>query len=478
MTRVKTGYFIGLALALAVASPAAENFDQAVQKAALNYAERLRQADLELNAARAKIAAEKAPLLTALRTAEDRLIAAQEDLTRRNTGHEQVQETRRNLRKDAEALQRNRAYLDSLSLDSLKAFADTALPAEGALQADALRQLQQQFETPNGPESKAAGDVAEFLLARIEQSLGGRTVGGSARFDDDNQVWPGSFAFVGPQVYFRADHGREGLVLRPREETAGPVAVVHALPEWDAAAAAAFFQGRPGTMPADPTLGKALRLQEAKGNLLQHVKKGGLVAYAIVGVGLLSLLLILLKTRDVIRLGVDAPATVRDFLTRVAGGVPVEAERALSALKSATRELFAVGLKRREQPQDTLEEHVQAVLLRQRLTAERRLPLLAVIATAAPLMGLLGTVVGMVRTFALITVFGTGNAGKLAGGISEVLVATELGLVVAIPTLVAHGFLAHRIHKKLAMQEAYALEFVTAAKSGEPVVALEEDLPA
>jgi len=72
----------------------------------------------------------------------------------------------------------------------------------------------------------------------------------------------------------------------------------------------------------------------------------------------------------------------------------------------------------------------------------------------------------MVRTFALITVFGTGNAGKLASGISEVLVATELGLAVAIPTLVIHGFLSQRIHKKLATLERYALEFVTAATAG------------
>jgi len=89
------------------------------------------------------------------------------------------------------------------------------------------------------------------------------------------------------------------------------------------------------------------------------------------------------------------------------------------------------------------------------------LPLLAVIATAAPLMGLLGTVIGMVRTFALITVFGTGNAGKLASGISEVLVTTELGLLVAIPTLIAHGILAQRISKNLSLQERYALEFAT-----------------
>ena len=71
----------------------------------------------------------------------------------------------------------------------------------------------------------------------------------------------------------------------------------------------------------------------------------------------------------------------------------------------------------------------------------------------------------MVRTFALITVFGTGNAGKLASGISEVLVATELGLIVAIPTLIAHGFLAHRIQRNLSLLERYALEFITATET-------------
>jgi biopolymer transport protein ExbB len=124
-----------------------------------------------------------------------------------------------------------------------------------------------------------------------------------------------------------------------------------------------------------------------------------------------------------------------------------------------------VGLQYADQPKIILEERLQAVLLEQRLHYERRLPLLAVIATAAPLMGLLGTVVGMVKTFALITVFGTGNAGKLSSGISEVLVATELGLAVAIPALVTHGFLAHRIQKNLSLLERYALQFTTAVET-------------
>jgi biopolymer transport protein ExbB len=166
---------------------------------------------------------------------------------------------------------------------------------------------------------------------------------------------------------------------------------------------------------------------------------------------------------------------VHAFLLNVSEGAGAKADQAVKSLKAPVRELFVVGLRYAGSPKELLEEHLQSVLLRQRLHFERRLSLLAVIATASPLMGLLGTVVGMVKTFALITVFGTGNAGKLASGISEVLVATELGLVVAIPTLIAHGFLAHRIQRNLSMLERYALEFVTATDTakaaGKPVAA-------
>jgi biopolymer transport protein ExbB len=181
------------------------------------------------------------------------------------------------------------------------------------------------------------------------------------------------------------------------------------------------------------------------------------------------------KIRDLRDLSVDAPPVVRAFLENVYHGAWSKADLAVKSLKAPARELFEIGLQYYDSPKEILEEHLQSVLLRQRLHFERRLPLLAVIATAAPLMGLLGTVVGMVKTFALITVFGTGNAGKLASGISEVLVATELGLVVAIPTLIAHGFLSQRIQKNLSLLERYALEFVTAAETAK--VASKPEVP-
>ena len=461
----------------AVPAPAADSFDNAMGRAMLEYGERLRQASAELTATRAKIAQEKAPLLKAQRTAEDRIIAADGEITRLETAQEQSTDRRRRLIKEAESLHKNDSYANTLAQESLKAFEDGIAPGEGPIVGESLGALQRRLENPGKfTDGNPAMDAADFLLGRVRLAAGGYTAEGSSLVGEGSQAVKGTFAFVGPESYFLADQGgAAGRVVRLREGSVFPV--TYLLTDWNAESAGALFQGKPGTILADASGGKALRLKETKGSLWQHISKGGLVAYAIVGVGCLSLLLILQKTHDLSLMGMDSPEAVRDFLLAVSGGVPAEIQAALGSLKATTRELFATGLRQMDKPKVALEEHLCALLLRQRLHYERRLPLLAVIATAAPLMGLLGTVIGMVKTFALITVFGTGNAGKLASGISEVLVATELGLLVAIPTLVAHGFLAHRIQKNLSLLERYAQEFVTAAKSDKAGVSAKEAIP-
>jgi len=129
-----------------------------------------------------------------------------------------------------------------------------------------------------------------------------------------------------------------------------------------------------------------------------------------------------------------------------------------------SRGLFATALSHVGKSKEIVEEHLQAYLLRSRLNHERWLPTLRVIATAAPLMGLLGTVTGMVRTFTLITVFGTGNAARLSSGISEALVTTVEGLIVAIPTLVIYSYLAQQTQQALSSLDGYAVEISASMK--------------
>jgi biopolymer transport protein ExbB len=101
---------------------------------------------------------------------------------------------------------------------------------------------------------------------------------------------------------------------------------------------------------------------------------------------------------------------------------------------------------------------VKEVLLREVPRLERHLTTLSVLAAAAPLLGLLGTVSGLIAMFQVITQHGVNDPKLLAGGIGEALIATETGLLIAIPTLLGHNFLANRVDRIVADMEFYALK--------------------
>lgn len=453
-----------LALVVMRAVAAEEKLDDALARAALDYTKRLEQANAELTQLRARIAEEKAPLLKSRRAAEDRIIAAQTAISKLETTQAQTDDRRKKLVRAAEDLHRNVSYVATLAQDGLKGISEGMSPGEGQWLGASVETLQQKFNAQGGAQDpRNAADAAEFALAQIRHSLGGYLASGTALRNGSNLIEPGTFAFVGPETFFLPNRGGDAGTVRLREGSAQPT--FFPLSAWKPSAIKALFQGEKGEFPADATAGKALRLQQTKGSFAEHVRKGGVIAYLILVVGAVAALLAVLKIRDVARMAIDRPDRIRQALEMMARGDRTGAEAAVNRLRSTTRELFSAGLRYANLPKEILEEHLYAVLLRQRLHYERRLPLLAVIATAAPLMGLLGTVTGMVKTFALITVFGTGNAGKLASGISEVLVATELGLAVAIPALVIHGFLAHRIQRNLSLLERYAVEWVTAVET-------------
>jgi len=468
---------VAVLLLLAVALHGEESIDDAMKRATLDYGQRLRLANEELTQARERLAREKAPLLKAMRVAEDRIIAAQTQITRLETGQEQAMENSRKLGKTADTLRKNESYLNTLAHDSLTAFEEGLLPGERQFLGETIQTQQEQFNEPAKlAGSQNATEIANFLLDRVQQSLGGYTMAGSSLVEGDNQMVRGTFAFAGPETFFLPEQGGVAGTVRMRAGTVYPI--TYLLPEWKPSAAEAFFRGQMGTIYADASAGKALRLKETKGTVWQHINKGGVVSYAIICVGLFALVMVLLKIRDLARMAVDTPEAVQQCLAVITKDNRPAALQSVRSLKATTRELFHAGLLHLDESKALLEDGLNAVLLRQRLHYERRLPLLAVIATAAPLMGLLGTVTGMVRTFSLITVFGTGNAGKLASGISEVLVATELGLIVAIPTLIAHGFLAHRIQKNLSLLECYAVEFVNTVQRNESTVKTKERVSA
>ncbi len=125
-------------------------------------------------------------------------------------------------------------------------------------------------------------------------------------------------------------------------------------------------------------------------------------------------------------------------------------------------QMLATGLANRTAPRQIVKEAVEDVGRHAVHELERYLNALGTIAAISPLMGLLGTVIGMIKVFAAITASGVGNPGVLAGGISEALITTAAGLSVAIPALIAYGYLRARVEALVVQMEKETIQFLEA----------------
>jgi biopolymer transport protein ExbB len=461
MTR-HLAFLLGISgLASLVRGAGDESLDDLMGRAVLEYSHRLESATSELVETRERIADERTPLVEAVHELEDRVLSLQAEISTLETISVRAETDRLESETEWELVIKNLDYISRMARENLEALESALLPGEWLLYGDRIKTYLQVFERPSKLNQAAAAlDTSDLLLDRLQRQLGGYVVDGSALSMDENRVLEGRFAFAGPEAFFADDEFTIAGTVRSREGTLLPA--VYPLADWDRTQAELYFSGETGKIPVDASGGKALPLQETREPFFAHLKKGGIVGYVILGLGAFAFITGLIKIADLRRLSIDNPSSVRRVLDTLVDRSIDETENAVRSLRATTQELFVAGMRQMEKPKNVLEEHLFAFILRQRIDHERRLPFLAVIAAAAPLLGLLGTVVGMVKTFTLITVYGTGNAGKLSGGISEALITTELGLIVAIPTLVLHGYLSNRTQKNLSMLEQYAVEFVTA----------------
>lgn len=126
----------------------------------------------------------------------------------------------------------------------------------------------------------------------------------------------------------------------------------------------------------------------------------------------------------------------------------------------AVARLFQVALDVRDQPRAVVKERLEEVGRREVAELERSIPVLGTIASITPLLGLLGTVGGMILTFEVIEAKGVNDVADLAGGISQALITTFAGLTVAIPAVVANRYLLARVDSLLVDLEEASLGLV------------------
>lgn len=131
--------------------------------------------------------------------------------------------------------------------------------------------------------------------------------------------------------------------------------------------------------------------------------------------------------------------------------------------------VLAAGLANRYRSREIMKEAIEDTGRHVVHELERYLNSLGTIAAVTPLLGLLGTVIGMVKVFAAITTHGVGNPGVLAGGISEALITTAAGLSVAIPALIGYRYLRGRVDELVVQMEQEATRLVESIHRDEPL---------
>lgn len=224
---------------------------------------------------------------------------------------------------------------------------------------------------------------------------------------------------------------------------------------------AQYLDGQSEAVPMDISRGGALRQFTHQLSLWQQIPKGGPIVVPILLILLAAMVIVAERALFLWRRRMDAGGLMRqlDSLARENRWEEGRALFATHASKPVAR-VVAAGLRYRHMAREEMQNALQEAILKEVPPMERLLSTLGMLAAIAPLLGLLGTVTGMIGTFHVITLHGTGDPRLMSGGISEALVTTMLGLSVAIPIMLAHTLLGRGVDNMVGVMEEKAVELV------------------
>lgn len=260
-------------------------------------------------------------------------------------------------------------------------------------------------------EASLSGDVA-YLTAPVVQADGSTA--------EENVVRLGAFTVIGTNnggQYLIAD---EQLgALRPPYRQPGEAAM---LADWLDSTGIAL-------VGLDPSRGALLNIEAATPSIGERIQQGGTIGYIIIALGGVGLLIALWRLAALLQISAGMRRQLSDKLA-------AKDDNALGRVMIAS-----LGDRT---DTELLEARLDEAVLRELPAIERGQSVIKLLSGIAPLMGLLGTVTGMIATFQAITAFGSGDAKLMAAGISQALITTVLGLVVAVPLLLLHSWVASR----------------------------------
>ena len=391
---------------------------------------------------------------------DDEALALGKELRSLDREEEQRTAKIRSLEREVEARKADFNYASGILNQYSKALVTRLHPAENQRYVSEIETLDQKAASLiDSPEEELAerAKVLEIGIERIGSLTGGHEFEGKALRNGSEAV-EGKLLVVGPSVFFSSkDNSFEGVATFAETGTALPTVV--AIEDSGGIISDALAKGA-GSLPMDGSMGKAIEVAAANETLMETIKKGGVVGHAILVLGSISLLIALFKIIEVSRFHVPSRSKLNAILDDLLSGNQEAALQKASIIPGPCGELVVAGVERFHEKRRVLEEALFEKLVSIKPVLDRFLPFLALTAAAAPLMGLLGTVLGIIKTFKAMALYGTGNAKSFSSGISEALITTAEGLVVAIPVLVIHGMLKSYVKGKFSDIEGVGITLI------------------
>ena len=359
-----------------------------------------------------------------------------------------------------------------------KAFITRLHPGENQIyreDVEAIDQTATAAVDEPGTELTERMKVLEIGINRLGDIAGGHRFDGKALRNGSESI-EGSLLVAGPSVFFASKSGEfEGVATFAETGTTLPTVV--AINGSDGEITETITSGT-GELPFDGSMGKAIEVEAARQTLWETAKKGGYVGHAILILGAISFMIAIFKVWEVSRFKVPSRRELNLILDDLLGGDQEAALKKASTIQGEAGELVAIGVNKFYEKRRVLEESLFEKLVVIKPHLERFLPFLALTAAAGPLMGLLGTVLGIIKTFQAMALYGSGNQKNFTAGISEALITTAEGLVVAIPVLVVHGLLKSMVKAKFGEIEGSAIAIINGTtereKGAKPVIQAED----
>ncbi|MGY8836558.1 MAG: MotA/TolQ/ExbB proton channel family protein [Enterobacterales bacterium] len=400
----------------------------------------------------------KQSILSDIKTAQRTLSKTQNSISKEQaTLAKQIFTKQQSLSKLREQAAVNRRLADenTLSLDQLQTRLDT-WQQQQQYQLNLLSRFVRQ-NTSNSASSNESANSQNELLSRVvslinnqEQALYPQLKKQSVVLSN-GELSQANTLQVGPVAWFSTQTPKlMGLLNLDDESNALKVALVQSTSDDNPLDNTLKQNGVGSTLLTfDPSLTHLVTSQAQQESPLEHLEKGGLWAIPIILFACFALTIALLKAAQLLR------------LSKIKMHSQMQLQQLFKAENSSEfagmqQQLFNLTLQ--SEKGQVRDDQLFNQLIHDKHKLDNFIGAIAVTAAVAPLLGLLGTVSGMIETFKMMTLFGSGDPEVVSGGIAQALITTELGLVVAIPALVLNALLSRKAKAYYSQLEGFALQ--------------------